>query len=309
MASSLKSIFADPAMSAPLSSEEAAALTARNASAWSAGSGKYREMMDTNHGAQVMGVILDRFVELGVAGLEGIDAPRCLDIASGPGEPALSIAAALPHATVTATDLAEGMVQIARERAQEQGLSNVKAEVADGGSLSAFSDESVDLLTANMGIIFFADASKALKEWHRVMKPGGRIIYSVWGGPDVTDMAGCFGSVMRAVAPGERPMVNPHALAVSGSLGTITEQAGFSNVHFSELNCPMRLESVEATTAAITGNPVITDVLDKVKLRNPKVYQEAKEEAVKYVKEKGFVQEDGSVLFPTNMAIIVTATA
>lgn len=37
--------------------------------------------------------------------------------------------------------------------------------------------------------------------------------------------------------------------------------------------------------------------------------QEAKEEAVKYVKEKGFVQEDGSVLFPTNMAIIVTATA
>lgn len=72
------------------------------------------------------GVILDRFVELGVAGLEGIDAPRCLDIASGPGEPALSIAAALPHATVTATDLAEGMVQIARERAQEQGLSNVK---------------------------------------------------------------------------------------------------------------------------------------------------------------------------------------
>lgn len=37
--------------------------------------------------------------------------------------------------------------------------------------------------------------------------------------------------------------------------------------------------------------------------------QEAKEEAVKYVKEKGFVQEDGSVLFPTNMAIIITATA
>lgn len=35
-----------------------------------------------------------------------------------------------------------------------------RAEVADGGSLSAFSDESVDLLTANMGIIFFADASK-----------------------------------------------------------------------------------------------------------------------------------------------------
>lgn len=48
---------------------------------------------------------------------------------------------------------------------------------------------------------------------------------------------------------------------------------GCSSVHRSELNCPMRLQSVEATTAAVTGNPVITDVLDKVKLRNPNVYQ------------------------------------
>lgn len=72
------------------------------------------------------GPIIGQFVKLAKAALEGNPNPACLDIASGPGEPAFSIAAAVPGATVTATDLAEGMVEAARSRARELGLSNVK---------------------------------------------------------------------------------------------------------------------------------------------------------------------------------------
>ena len=72
------------------------------------------------------GPIIGQFVELAVAALEGNNNPVCLDIASGPGEPGFSIAAAVPNATVTATDLAEGMVQAAHSRARKLGLSNVK---------------------------------------------------------------------------------------------------------------------------------------------------------------------------------------
>lgn len=72
------------------------------------------------------GPIIGQFVKLAVAALEGNSDPACLDIASGPGEPAFSIAAAVPGATMTATDLAEGMVQAARRRARELGLNNVK---------------------------------------------------------------------------------------------------------------------------------------------------------------------------------------
>ena len=64
-------------------------------------------------------------MKLAKAALKGNITPACLDIASGPGEPAFSIAAAVPGATMTATDLAEGMVQAARSRAHELGLSNV----------------------------------------------------------------------------------------------------------------------------------------------------------------------------------------
>ncbi len=72
------------------------------------------------------GPIIGQFVELAKAALEGKSDPACLDIASGPGEPAFSIAAAVPGATMTATDLAEGMVKAARSRAHECGLTNVK---------------------------------------------------------------------------------------------------------------------------------------------------------------------------------------
>lgn len=72
------------------------------------------------------GPVIGQFVNLAVAALEGIDKPSCLDIASGPGEPACSIAAAVPGATMTSTDLAGGMVAMARSRASERCLSNVR---------------------------------------------------------------------------------------------------------------------------------------------------------------------------------------
>lgn len=49
-----------------------------------------------------------------------------LDIATGPGEPSLSVAKALPACSVVATDLAAGMIAKARGRAQTEGLNNFR---------------------------------------------------------------------------------------------------------------------------------------------------------------------------------------
>jgi 2-polyprenyl-3-methyl-5-hydroxy-6-metoxy-1,4-benzoquinol methylase len=52
-----------------------------------------------------------------------------LDIASGPGEPALSIARALPSCSVLATDVACSMVHTARLRAELAGLRNLRCRL------------------------------------------------------------------------------------------------------------------------------------------------------------------------------------
>ncbi len=68
----------------------------------------------------------------------------------------------------------------------------------------------------------------AADAWHqRLTRPHGR---AVWGKPEETQMVSLNIGVMKVCAPGERPMVNPHALALSGALLEVTAAAGFSDV-------------------------------------------------------------------------------
>jgi SAM-dependent methyltransferase len=109
---------------------------------------------------------------------------RVLDLASGAGDPALSIAAAVaPTGRVTATDLGPGMMSLAEEIARKQGLTNIEFREADAEALP-FTDESYDVLTCRFGIMFFPDLGKALRECLRVVKSGGRAAFVAWGKMD-----------------------------------------------------------------------------------------------------------------------------
>lgn len=63
--------------------------------------------------------------------------PKILDVASGPGEPALSIAAAMPHAGVLSTDLSKEMLRVATHKAHERHLKNISFEAQDAEILDA----------------------------------------------------------------------------------------------------------------------------------------------------------------------------
>jgi ubiquinone/menaquinone biosynthesis C-methylase UbiE len=110
--------------------------------------------------------------------------PGCeiLDVASASGEPALSLAAALPHARVIATDLAETYLPLGRARAESAGLTNVSFQVADGENLVGFDSDTFDAVTCSLGLMFFPREEQGLKEFYRVLKPGGIIALTVWPG-------------------------------------------------------------------------------------------------------------------------------
>src|SRR5882762_2432904 len=106
---------------------------------------------------------------------------RVLDLASGVGDPALSIAREVaPSGRVTATDLGPGMISLAEELARKKGLTNIEFREASAESLP-FPNESYDVLTCRFGIMFFPDLPKALRECLRVLKPGGRAVFVAWG--------------------------------------------------------------------------------------------------------------------------------
>jgi ubiquinone/menaquinone biosynthesis C-methylase UbiE len=118
-----------------------------------------------------------------IAALPIAETGAVLDIATGTGEPGVTIAATHPKAKVTGTDLSEGMLAIAEARAKAKGLSNYRTVVADVCALP-FPDGTFEAVSCRMGFMFFPDMAQAVKEMVRVLKPGGSIATSVWAGPE-----------------------------------------------------------------------------------------------------------------------------
>ncbi len=189
---------------------------------------------------------------------------RVLDLASGVGDPALSIASAIaPSGHVTATDLGPGMISLAAELARNQGIANIEFREANAESLP-FSDSSYDRLTCRFGVMFFPDLARSLRECLRVLKPGGRAVLVAWGKRDQPLFSATVGVLLKHV-PVPPPPPDPDApnlfmFSESGRLRRAMEAAGFGNtqeevltvagrwagsleefwVHFSEIAAPFR---------------------------------------------------------------------
>jgi len=101
---------------------------------------------------------------------------RVLDVAAGSGNTA--IAAARRGASVTASDFVAPLLEVARERAELDGLQLATA-VADAQALP-FEDRSFDVVLSTFGAMFAPDQQRAADELLRVLRPGGRIGLANW---------------------------------------------------------------------------------------------------------------------------------
>jgi ubiquinone/menaquinone biosynthesis C-methylase UbiE len=157
---------------------------------------------------------------------------KVLDLASGTGEPAISLAALVgPQGHVTALDLSRDLLAIAEERAQQRRLKNFRTCEADAHDLP-FPDNAFDLVTCRFGIMFFADCEKALGEVFRVLKSGTRACFVTWGPFQQPYWASTMGVVHKHVGG---PLVDPNSanmfrFADPGSLAKLLHSAGFISV-------------------------------------------------------------------------------
>lgn len=157
---------------------------------------------------------------------------QVLDLASGTGEPAISLAAIVgPEGHVTALDVSSELLEIASERAKKRGLKNISFERADAHELP-FTDEAFDLATCRFGIMFFHDVNRALGEVGRVLRPGARACFAAWGPFEQPYWHATMGVVVKHVGGPVIPQggSDPFRFARSESLSEAILSAGMVDV-------------------------------------------------------------------------------
>ena len=205
------------------------------------------------------------------------DTDTVLDVAAGTGEPGLTIASIVKNGKVVITDLAEGMLEVARDNATKKRITNYETVACDVCELP-FADETFDAVSCRFGFMFFPDMLMAAKEMVRVLKPGGVLATSVWGVPDknfwITATMSTLNKNMQlpAPAPGAPGMFrcgNP------GFLADLFKQAGLKNVSEKEITGKVNYGSNDTYWNFMNGvvAPVVAamskaDDATKLKIKN-----------------------------------------
>ena len=125
-----------------------------------------------------------------------------LEIAAGTGVVMRALARALPRKVeITATDLNQAMVDFA---AAQPGAVRVTWRQADAQALP-FADGSFDAVLCQFGVMFFPDRATAYREVKRVLKPGGRYLFSVWDRIEENEFAQIVTDAVAALFPDNPP--------------------------------------------------------------------------------------------------------
>jgi ubiquinone/menaquinone biosynthesis C-methylase UbiE len=152
-----------------------------------------------------------------------------LDLACGTGVVARLAAKRVAPGPVTGLDLNAGMLAVARS------MPNGDATISwmEGSALDLpFSNESFDVVLCQLGLQFFPDQPKALREMRRVLRPAGRTALTVYGPIERTPGAHAFVRALDTVLGTDASRIKrgEHSFASPGELEALLRDAGFTNI-------------------------------------------------------------------------------
>ncbi len=106
--------------------------------------------------------------------------PKILDVGCGTGAITTRLAAAFGNSSLYGSDIAYGMVSLAEEKRKNRHLGRISFSVADGEYLP-YRQGLFDLLASNMVYQWLDNFNLAFREAYRLLKPGGKLVFTVLG--------------------------------------------------------------------------------------------------------------------------------
>ncbi|MCI4326777.1 MAG: methyltransferase domain-containing protein [Thermoplasmata archaeon] len=201
---------------------------------WTYTEDSYREYTRTswNQSADSYGRFMELLLPFRTALVDAVAARQgesILDLGTGPGEPALTIASSVaPGGRVLGVDLSERMVALASATARSRGLPNAEFRAMDSSRLD-LPDGQFDAVVSNFGFQIFTDPEAAAREAHRVLRPHGRIAVTIWArGDRVPFLDALIAPMLQHAEPDENGYIpTPYEIGGPGEMVGFLGAAGF----------------------------------------------------------------------------------
>jgi SAM-dependent methyltransferase len=184
-----------------------------------------------------------------------------LETAAGTGIVTIQLAKVLQDDTViTATDLSQAMIDVA---ATKLTTPRIEWQVCDAMHLP-FADGAFDCVLCQFGIMFFPSKVDACKEAYRVLRPGGKFLFSVWDRIELSPIAHTIADAIAARYPADPPNFPRRTPYGHYDIETINDQlgkAGFTNIESVGVTFPSICPSPRnAAVAVCQGSPLRSEI-------------------------------------------------
>jgi len=188
-----------------------------------------------------------------------------LELAAGLADTGLMAARLVGEAgRVIVTDFAPEMLAGARRRAEEIGVENAEFRVLDAERMDLETD-SVDGVLCRWAYMLTTDPAAAFAETRRVLRPGGRLAFSVWANRERNPALSLVGRVLESrghIAPPEPEAPGAFAMADPGRIRELVVGASFAEPEIEEVSFRWSFADQEAywrylTQTSATAAPVL----------------------------------------------------
>jgi ubiquinone/menaquinone biosynthesis C-methylase UbiE len=186
-----------------------------------------------------------------------------LDVATGPGTVARLAAEQVGRqGRVLGADFSEAMIAICRTKPPSAVAAAIEYILSPAAPL-AVQDGAFDVITCQQGLQFFPDRPAAVREMHRALKPGGRVVAAVWREIGFQPSFAAMDKALRESLPDRQsePYELPFRWPKAAELSAAFADNGFIDVSVAEVRRPLIYEGgMRQVFATLGASPVATAV-------------------------------------------------